>query len=302
MSDRTAREPFLPDQTFGTCVACGGDLELFGPRQGAKYYRCLRCRTLQLYPMPTAAQLAEAYSTLYADARQTEEIADPDLCARTSAPYYEALAAALRDLHVSGLVVDFGAGWGCLSQLLVRGGFQCLSLEPSEKMAAYCKQQGLPVRCGDLKDIEDLRGHVSAFVLCAVFEHLVDHDRVLQGLHRLLKEDGLVVTLHPTSAAYELLAQLFRLGRRKKELPSFHGTFSPPWHTALFSLGGMRRLAQRNGFRIAEIRPAPQGRLKGFTGIVQRCLQAVNHLGWALLGERWPLLTSYVFVLQKVSR
>ena len=288
---------------FETCVACGGQLELFGPKRGAKYCRCLRCRTLQLDPMPTASQLAEAYSTLYADsAHHVEEFRDPILHTKVSVPHYEALAAALRDFHVSGLVVDLGAGWGGLSQLLVRRGVPTLSLEPSTKMSAYCKQQGLEVRHGDIWDIDDLGGHISAFAMNAVFEHMVDHDRTLQQFHRLLKEDGLLVTLQPTSAAYALLAQVFRLGRRNAELPGLHGTFDPPWHTALFSVGGMRQLAQRNGFRILDVRPGPMGRLEGFRGFVQRCFQAVNSVGWPLLRERWPLLTTHVFVLQKVSR
>jgi hypothetical protein len=137
--------------------------------------------------------------------------------------------------------------------------------------------------------------------MSAVFEHFVDHAAMLQSVHRLLKKDGLFVTMHPTAALFRLLGTIVRFGDRRRELPELAGTFTPPWHTVLFSVAGTEKFISRHGFRLLEIRPAPQGRLGGVLGLIQVSLELVNKVGWALFGKRWPLVTTHIFVFQKVS-
>ncbi len=36
-------------------------------------------------------------------------------------------------------------------------------------------------------------------------------------------------------------------------------------------------------------------------GVLQRCLEAVNRVGWAIVGTKWPLFTSHIFVFRKVA-
>jgi hypothetical protein len=61
----------------------------------------------------------------------------------------------------------------------------------------------------------------------------------------------------------------------------------------------MRRLAEEAGFVVEDVQPAPQGRLPGPLALVQVVLEQVNRVGWVLAGERWPLVTSHVFLLRK---
>ena len=53
------------------------------------------------------------------------------------------------------------------------------------------------------------------------------------------------------------------------------------------------------GFELVEITPAPQQREPGWTGIVQRALEAVNRAGWTLFGLRWPFFTGHIFVFRR---
>jgi hypothetical protein len=116
-----------------------------------------------------------------------------------------------------------------------------------------------------------------------------------------LKDGGILVTLHPTSACAGLFWNLIRLGNKHKPLPKLDGTFTAPWHTVLFSVEGTKEMISRNGFRLLEIRPAPQGRWGGWVSAIQISLELVNKLGWSLFGTRWPLVTSYLFIYEKVS-
>jgi len=197
------------------------------------------------------------------------------------------------------LILDFGAGWGHLCEMLLESGYNCRGVELSAEMSSYSKNKGLPVQHGGIELLEKVDEAISAIVMCAVFEHLTDHHTWLRRFNRLLPIGGFIVTLHPTAACYTLLGNVLRFGNRKKELPELHGSFSPPWHTALFSLKAMGIMAEQGGFQLVEILPASQGVVGGYIGFVQKCLQKVNRLGWYVVGLRWPLITSHVFVLKK---
>jgi hypothetical protein len=278
------------------CVACGGSLSLFGRRSDYEYYRCSMCGTIQLAPPPSQQELAEAYATEYAAAGHYEQ--DPDACNLSARTYYQAIIKTLKDYQVEGAVLDYGAGWGGLCEMLIGNGFQCRGTEMSHDMVTYCQRRGLPVQYGDITTLEGKK--FSALVLCTVFEHLIEHDNWMARANQLLKQDGLLVTLQPTARFADFMGRILRLGNLQAPLPRLHQVFCPPWHTVFFSLDGMRTLVSRHGFDLLEIRPAPQGRARGLTGLAQRCLELVSRFGWHLMGERWPLLTAHIFVLRKV--
>ena len=276
------------------CIACEHELTLFGSRQGYSYYRCARCRTLQLHPLPTPEQLAEAYRAEYASAEHISS--NPDACIRLSQPYYRALVRTLQRFAPDAAVAEIGAGWGGLADLLRKEGFAYGGVEPSEEMSAYCQAKGLPIVHGTIENLP--AGPWDALVLCSVFEHLVNHADWLARAKMLLKPGGLLVTSQPTAAFAATLARIVRLGDTRKPLPQLHQIFCPPWHTVLFSVEGMCQLLDRNGFDVVEVAPAPQGREPGLNGLLQRTLETVNRVGWSVSGIHWPLMLSHVFVFR----
>jgi hypothetical protein len=285
----------------GSCTVCHGELTLFGPRLNYEYHICAHCATLQLFPMPDEKHLELAYAQQYATAGQTEEFSNPNQWKAVGEPYRKDILRALIDHKITGLIVEFGAGWGQLCEMLIGNGFHCRGVELSPQMASYAQDNGLPILNGGFELVErrDFQD-ASAIVMCAVFEHLSNHREWMRRFNRRLPIGGSLVTLHPTAACYTLLGKLFRFGNRCTELPELHGSFSPPWHTALFSLKAMEIIAEQHGFQVIEIRPASQGRLSGLIGFVQRCLGLSNRIGWLAFGLHWPLITTHVFVLRKV--
>ncbi len=276
------------------CVACGGPLGLFGRRGAYSYYRCRRCGSVQLSPLPDREELSRAYAEEYASSAHINP--DPETCRRLSRPYYLAVLQALRAHGITGPVAEIGCGWGGLCDLLLESGFKMSGVEPSEGMAAHCLERGLPVRRGGL---EALEGRHAALVMVSVFEHVVGHDAWLDLARERLEPGGYLVTSQPTARFAVVMAQIHRLGRRGGELPQLHQIFCPPWHTVLFSIDGMRLLMERHGFSLEEVRRTPQGREPGLTGALQRVLDLVNSAGWRLMRERWPLVTSHIFVFKK---
>jgi SAM-dependent methyltransferase len=279
------------------CVACGGTLALFGPRLQYEYHRCTQCGTIQLYPLPSAPELGRAYAAEYATAGHYE--GDADRCRMSARTYYQSIVSALKDYHAEGLVVDYGAGWGGLCELLMAERFSVQGVEPSDIMAAHCQKKGLPVQHGDLSALKEKDGQIGAFALNAVFEHLVAHDVWLTHAHRLLAPRGLFVTLQPTALFADFVGRVVRFGNRHAPLPAVHQFFCPPWHTVLFSLSGMKQLMAKSGFDLLDIRPAPQGRVRGALGFAQITLETINRVGWGVLGRSWPLLTAHIFVFRK---
>lgn len=284
------------------CLVCKRDIVLFGPCQGYEYHLCRACGSIQLWPIPSRAEVEAAYRSTYVAGKLNEKTAfSPEWWGKASRPYVDAIIRVLKDHRVHGPVLDYGAGWGHLVDGLIKGGFDAQGLELSEKEVAYGRARELPIRQEHLTEVQGLDGALSAITMSAVFEHFVDHSAMLQSVHRLLKSDGLFVTMHPTAAFYRMLGTIFRFGDRRRELPELAGAFTPPWHTVLFSVGGTDQFISRHGFRLLEIRPAPLGRLGGILGLIQISLEWVNKVGWALLGKRWPLVTTHIFVFQKVG-
>ena len=289
------------DQIQNSCFICKQRMDFFGPWEDYSYFLCAGCKTIQLSPMPSPEDLENSYRKQYLEENAMEISFTPEQWRKASMSYQQAMVDLVKKHRIKGPLLDFGAGYGFLVDLLARKGVAAFGLELSEPKLAYCRDNGLDVRNGGLDSLDHLRGSYTGVVMIAVFEHLSGHRDFLHRLHQSLPDDGVLISLHPTSSIYRYLAYLMRFGQRTRELPTLDGSFAAPWHTALVSVPAMRLLAAEAGFTVEAVERAPQGRMDGVLGLVQLLLEAVNRVGWSLLGERWPLVTSHIFLLRKQS-
>lgn len=276
-------------------MACHSVLARYGARDRYTYYRCTGCGTLQLVPMPTREELSEAYRDRYATAGHCRTRGEDE--AGVAQPYYDALLDTLRAHRVSGRVLEVGSGWGGLAETLLRAGFDYRGIDVSEEMVAACKERGLPIAFKDIAD--EMETGNGAIVMSAVFEHLIEHDAWLDHAARLLRPGGLFISMQPTAHFARFVGG--PLARVTGRLPQLHQVFCPPWHTVLFSIAGMTALLRRHGFEPVEVRRGPHARGHGLGGIAQRALETVNRVGWNVLGTRWPLVISHIFVFRRLS-
>ncbi|PYR61119.1 MAG: hypothetical protein DMF91_10565 [Acidobacteria bacterium] len=291
----------LAQEYRSACLVCGGDLALFGPYSRYTYYRCCACGTIQLFPMPNEADMAQAYRDEYASGKQMERYNDPEWYRVVSRTYADSIVRTLKDRAVSGPIVDCGAGWGFLVEMMIQSGFDARGVELSHDQVVFAQKRGLPIQQGDLASLTEMGGRASVVTLSCVFEHLVNHACALSAARRLLAPNGLLITLHPTASFYNVVGRAFRLGDTRKPLPDLEGAFAAPWHTALFSIDATEQFISRHGFRLLDIRPAPQGRHGGWVGLAQRLLELTNRIGWPLFRRRWPLVTSHIFVFERTD-
>jgi SAM-dependent methyltransferase len=289
----------MTQPAFAPCLACGGSPAFLGNRDRYAYVRCQSCGTIQLSPFPSPADVERAYqASAYANDNAHGQ-GSPDDVRKSSSPYYEAIRDVLVRYGVNDGVLDYGAGWGGLVELLHRSGIQSSGLELSVRMVDECRARGLPVDVGDFRSALFGAVPLRAVTMCGVFEHLIDPKAFLRHAFDALNPGGLIVSLQPTAPFAYLLASVSRFGRRSSPLPSAFYVYDPPWHAALFSIDGMARLVGDYGFDVCETLPAPQGRLAGAKGALQVSVGAVNRLGWTLFHSRWPLLVAHIFVLRK---
>jgi SAM-dependent methyltransferase len=282
----------------GPCLVCRTPLARYGEARDHVYGLCPSCGTVQLAPMPSQETLADAYQAAnYATDEHGQGNADS--IRKSSRNYYESLAGLLVCHSVTGPVVDYGCGWGGLTELLAQRGHDCLGLEACAPMVAECRRRGLRVEDARNHPILQSRATVQAFVMCGVFEHLAEPREFLTAIHRALRPGGMLITLQPTAPFARLVAGMLRLGNRRAPLPRHFDVFDAPWHTALYSLRAMEKLAGEHGFRLVETRLAPQGRVGGAKGLLQAAAHNLNRLGWPVFGRCWPLAVAHIFVFTK---
>jgi hypothetical protein len=282
------------------CVACRGPVSFLGTNCGYTYGTCSRCKTVQLMPIPSQVDLNKAYSDSEF-ASHAHGQGDPDEVHKSSVTYYESIADVLTGHGVSGLVIDYGAGWGGLCKVLINRGFNCKGLELAKNMVDECQRRKLPVEQRSLESLVAEGYTAQALTLCGVFEHFADPRAFLKNAFALLEDEGVLVSLQPTAPFALLLASVSAIGNSKKNLPSAFWIFHAPWHVALYSLEGMKALGDELGFDLIETRFTPQGRVGGLYGIAQRLLELANTIGWKCFRSKWPLLTSHTFVFRKRS-
>ncbi|OGI18272.1 MAG: hypothetical protein A3B68_04350 [Candidatus Melainabacteria bacterium RIFCSPHIGHO2_02_FULL_34_12] len=287
------------------CKICDQKLIFFGPKDNYCYFICKDCLSIQLNPMPLADELEKLYKESYMKENAREVITSTEDWYKESYTYNIAILNSIKQftsLNTNDLILDFGAGYGYLADLLNKNGFNCIGLELSKERLQYCAMNNKTnIEKGGIKDLTRYKNKISVIVMCAVFEHLSNQEEFMEIVVSTLKQNGYFITLHPTSKIYELISKVIRFGNTKKELPYLQGAFAPPWHVAFISIKGMKILAKKTDFEIVKILPAPQGRMKGLTGLIQIILETTNKIGWFFFKEKWPLVTSHIFVMKKIN-
>lgn len=292
--------PAVPEQPAApaaACVACFSPTVFFGARKGYRYHRCTRCGTLQITPLPNKEELDEAYAKLYASANHIS--GDAEFYTTVWSAYFDHMLGLIRAYCASGRITEIGAGWGVLAEKLIRAGYAYEGIDLNRDMCEHCISRGLPVKQGGIEQLEGRQRDL--IVMAQVFEHLVQHDQWLDKLETLLPRGAIFITAQPTAPFPLFFGTLFRLGIRSLPLPQLHVILTPPWHTVLFSIEGMRILLARHGFELIDIQPAPQQRDKGLNGLLQRILQMVNRGGWKIAATKWPLVTGHICVFRKTA-
>jgi SAM-dependent methyltransferase len=219
---------------------CDGELEfkwaagVLDDRYKAEYYECRSCRALQV---PDPVWLAEAYK------REAEPLIwNPDTGRfrrnYTVFCYLKALAAAGLPMDRA---LDYGGGYGLLTQMLVDAGVNAWLHDPYVTQPYFAGERVVP----RLEVVPDASYDV--ITSFEVFEHLTNPRPIGEEFRRLLRPGGAVVL---TTCLYE---------------PGTHG---PDWyylhpntgqHILFWSRTALEMFAARYGFSSVGYLPATPG-------------------------------------------
>jgi len=249
-----------------SCHICQGrlvykwTLAVLADKYSAEYYECTTCRSLQV---PRPFWLEEAY--------RSESMAlacNPDtgrFIRNFSAYRY------LTALHKAGVfptepcLLDFGGGYGLLTQMLYSGGYNAYQTDPFVPIPFLAAE-----RC--LADLERIpKAQFDAITALEVLEHLTDPHKTLMGLTSVLKPTG---TLIFSTEIYE--AGVHDAG---------WNYLAREWgqHVTFWSKPALHYLAGRHGFRSVGYFPGAGGFLILFSrtspdSLKRMLVEATAHL------------------------
>jgi len=277
------------------CKACRGAVRLFG-RQGAyRYVLCRECGSLQLDPFPSKEIMERMYRDDYASAGHYNP--DPIEALRLGSPYYEELSDIITKADLpDGRILDFGCGWGGLCTLLKEKGLDYLGVDISKEEVEYCRQKGLHVIQSDLDMLETTGQRFAAIATVSVLEHLIDHEKFMETLNKMLLPGGIFIASTPT-APFATFVGNWVMRMKSGELAT--KPFDPPWHTVLFSPEGIRRLSARHHLYLEKVLPSRAPFAPGVLGMIRPFATVFGKAGFILFGEKWPVVVSHIFICRK---
>jgi len=155
---------------------------------------------------------------------------------RAATRYQQWVLSALQP-HVTGTVLEVGAGIGNFTRWIARSASRLVALEPEADMAREIEGLGLrnvQVLTTPLEELVDSEWRFDSVVLINVLEHLRDDQQALLIAHRLLRPGGcagILVPAHPSlygslDRTYGHLRRYTRAGvERKLKLARFQTRF-----------------------------------------------------------------------------
>jgi SAM-dependent methyltransferase len=143
-----------------------------------------------------------------------------------------------------GRLLDVGTAAGAFLAAARKRGWQVEGCEPNAWLAAWgSRHYGIPIRTGELFDQPFAPQSFDVVTLWDVIEHTPDPSRVMRTAGDLIRPGGLLVVNYPDIGSW--IART--LGRRWPFLSSVHLYY--------FTRETMRRLLERHGFDVVEMRP-----------------------------------------------
>ncbi len=214
------------------------------------FCQCQRCGLVYMNPRLTEAAIARFYDTVYGTQGASEGFESDQ---RARAVYLLDVATRLLADDPDGetalfagprpQVLDIGCGAGQLLQEAQRRGWEVRGTELSQVAAQHASQLlGVPIHCGDFRELRLPAGSLDLVVMQAVVEHLRAPIDFLRDSAALLRPGGVLFFSVPNVASAE-----HRLARLLRQ----------PWrgfiieHLYYFTPAFLRRLADDLGLEIA---------------------------------------------------
>jgi 2-polyprenyl-3-methyl-5-hydroxy-6-metoxy-1,4-benzoquinol methylase len=267
---------------------CGTGRKIF-VKNGFSLVECSACSLVYVADPPSPEELKRLYSFEGGYHNTLFDPASDDAVARRAAAreYY----AVLSKFRSGGSVLDIGCSSGFFLIQARDGGWEARGLEMSADTARVARDQfGLDVATGTLEETTFPEARFDVVTLWDVIEHVPDPVRTLSLVHRILKDDGLVMFVTPN------VGGLFpRVAYAAARIIRYWPHPEPPHHLFQFSKRTARELARRTGFavlRILDLRIPINYTFGGLAANLRSPKQLLYTLFFAPLAAFGPLFRS----------
>ncbi len=194
--------------------------------------RCLQCGMVSAAHSFLDSELAEVYSY------ERRGIAD----AINSKRYHEWLRT-FESYRLNGTLLDIGCGSGQFLSAARSFGWRLCGTEIAESARDVLDANGFEVFYGKLKEAGFHEEHFDVITMLELIEHLADPLEYLEEAFRILRRGGLLFVTTPNfnSLSRFLIGDSWRV-------------IDVPEHLHYFSVGSLKRILARTGFRIISLK------------------------------------------------
>ncbi len=220
---------------YADCIGCGNKNFNFicnffdGSRKFKDKLRLVKCKSCGLAfinPLPSREKLES-----YVQNQLFSEIDDGS---------YLPQVRKFLSIKDKGTILDIGCGRGFFLNRMKQSGWSAFGVELNEQMAAQAKEKlGLDIFSGTLRETRFPDGSFDAVNLRHVLEHLLSPYQALTHIHRLLKQDGIIVITVPNFEGFQ-----------RKIFGRYYLAVAGIFHISQFTPRSLKSLLERAGYRV----------------------------------------------------
>lgn len=230
----------------GVPVGVGEDFEYRTSHQSFLAVRCPRCQLVYLDPRPALSELGTIYPDTYHAFAFDEERFGTVHRIRSRLEARRMLSVA-RDLRPDARILDVGCGDGFHLDLLRRygpSGWELFGVDTDPRAVEAARRRGLNVELSTIETASVEPGSIDLALCIQTVEHVADPVAVLRAIAGALRPGGSLYLITDSTDSPD-----FRLTKGRH-----WGGYHFPRHWNLFNRQSMRKLAQRSGLDVAELR------------------------------------------------
>ena len=173
--------------------------------------KCKSCGLIYLNPRPTAESILEQYKEDYTPLHKKLDNLNRfrEILNKILGSFWYKIGGyyGISEIKVKGRFLDVGCANGDTLEAARNMGADVYGIELNPKFVKICKDKGLNVHCGVLKDSSYPNDYFDIIWMSQVIEHHQSPKRSLKEIRRMLKSDGKLYILCPNAGSY--LAKFF---------------------------------------------------------------------------------------------
>jgi SAM-dependent methyltransferase len=192
---------------------------------------CKVCKTFRTFPYPEI------------DYKEREFYCEHYLRNET---LFRGFAKELGDIIIrhktQGRVLDIGCAVGFVLEETRQIGFDAEGIDLNKKAVDIARSKGFSVKCCEIEKAGYPEGYFDVVVLNHILEHIIEPNKFIRDIERILKEDGILVIGVPNLNS--LVARLYR---------TYWYGWGLPEHIWHFDRKSLVTLLSQTGFTIKEL-------------------------------------------------